>query len=63
MRQLQQSHPSAQIVVQSILPTRSTRFSNERILQLNQKLESIAQQENALFLDIWQTPSVTCTPT
>ncbi len=52
VRRLQQSHPSAQIVVQSILPTRSTQFSNERILQLNQKLEAIAQQENVLFLDL-----------
>lgn len=50
---LQQTHPQAQIVVQSILPTRSANFSNHRITQLNQQLEELAFQNNAFYLDLY----------
>lgn len=50
---LQQTHPQAQIVLQSILPTRSARFSNERIVQLNHQLEDLAFQNHAFYLDLY----------
>ncbi|MBD2020417.1 lysophospholipase [Leptolyngbya sp. FACHB-36] len=53
MQRLQRVHPKARIVVQSILPTRSSAISSQRIWQLNQQLASIAQQQNALYLDLF----------
>jgi lysophospholipase L1-like esterase len=53
INQLQLTHPQARIVLQSILPTRSMRFSNERIGQLNQQLEAIAEQNNISYLDLY----------
>lgn len=59
IQRLQKAHPQAQIIVQSILPTRSAKFSNERIVALNQKLEAIAQQDNAVFLNLFAAMSDT----
>ncbi len=53
MRRLRQTHPSAQIVVQSILPTRLDRIPGDRVARLNQRLATIARQENAQYLDLY----------
>ncbi len=60
---LSQSHPQAQIVVQSILPRaaesnwegrdRLLAIPNQRIQQLNQQLEVIARQSGVYFLDLY----------
>lgn len=52
VRRLQQRHPRAQIVLQSILPTRSHLIPNDRIAGLNQQLSTIAQRSGALYLDL-----------
>lgn len=53
MARLKQSHPTARIVVQSILPTRSLPISNQQIQQLNQQLAVIARQTGVTFLDLY----------
>jgi lysophospholipase L1-like esterase len=53
MRQLKQTHPRAQIIVQSILPTDVSIPFGDRVWWLNQELESIAVQEGAFFLDLY----------
>jgi lysophospholipase L1-like esterase len=53
MRRLKQSHPQAQILVQSILPT-STDISNNRIRQINRRLARIADQEGVQYLDLYR---------
>jgi lysophospholipase L1-like esterase len=53
IRSLRQAHPKAQIVVQSILPTRLEKISNKRIRHLNAQLAVIAKQEKANYLDIY----------
>jgi lysophospholipase L1-like esterase len=63
MRYLRDTHPNAEIVVQSILPhagshaswqgrDRLATLSNDRIRQLNQKLAAIATTEKVRFLDL-----------
>jgi lysophospholipase L1-like esterase len=52
MRQLRQTHPRAQIIVHSILPTRLAALPTERIHRLNQNIEAIAYQENVNYLDL-----------
>ncbi len=51
-RQLRQNHPQAQLIIQSILPTRATAISNQRIRNLNQQIAQIAQQEGAAYLNL-----------
>lgn len=58
VRRLKATHPQAEIVIQSILPTRLTEIPNDRIGKINQKLAAIAREEgvrymnlNALFAD------------
>jgi lysophospholipase L1-like esterase len=58
VRHLKTTHPQAEIVIQSILPTRLTEIPNDRIGKINQKLAAIAREEgvrymnlNALFAD------------
>ena len=64
VRSLKESHPKAQIVMQSILPHAGTKATWEgrdhlraipesRIQDLNRELEAIAQQENVYFLDLY----------
>jgi lysophospholipase L1-like esterase len=64
MRSLRKSHPTAQIVVQSILPhgveqvtweskEKLLAISNSRIRQLNQQLEGIAKKEGVKYLDLY----------
>jgi lysophospholipase L1-like esterase len=51
--QLQYRHPQAQIVVQSILPTRMAWLPSDRAERLNQQLVAIAQQANIQYLDLY----------
>jgi len=51
-RRLRQTHPQAEIIVQSILPTRTTTLSNDRIRNLNRQIILIAQQEGASYLNL-----------
>lgn len=63
IRDLDRTHPQAQIVLQSILPhakasnwegrDRLLRVPNQRIEALNQQLEQIARQEGVYFLDLY----------
>jgi len=52
MRQLRQTHPRAQIIVHSILPTRLAALPTERIHRLNQHIAAIAHQENVNYLNL-----------
>ncbi|MBF2064636.1 MAG: lipolytic protein G-D-S-L family [Calothrix sp. C42_A2020_038] len=52
VRRLRQEHPMTQIIVQSILPTRLSTISNNRIRSINQKLALIAKEEGANYLNI-----------
>ncbi|MBW4612895.1 MAG: G-D-S-L family lipolytic protein [Desmonostoc vinosum HA7617-LM4] len=52
LRNLRQTHPKAQIILQSILPTRLPTISNSRIRHLNTQLALIAKQEGANYLNI-----------
>ncbi|MBW4677043.1 MAG: G-D-S-L family lipolytic protein [Desmonostoc geniculatum HA4340-LM1] len=53
VRRLRQTHPQAQIIVQSILPTRLPKISNSRIRHINTQLAQIAKQEGANYLNIY----------
>jgi lysophospholipase L1-like esterase len=53
VRRLKRTHPQAQIVVQSILPTRTAAVPGNRVGQLNQRLAAIAQEDGAAFLDLY----------
>ncbi|NJP10584.1 MAG: lysophospholipase [Leptolyngbyaceae cyanobacterium RU_5_1] len=53
LSRLRHSHPQTQIVIQSILPTRTVALSRVRIGQLNQQLAAIAQQNGAFYLDVY----------
>ncbi|HEY9635978.1 MAG TPA: GDSL-type esterase/lipase family protein [Coleofasciculaceae cyanobacterium] len=52
VRRLYLNHPQTQVILQSILPTRVTAISNERIRNLNQQIAVIAQQEGAGYLNL-----------
>lgn len=52
LRHLRQDHPQAQVIVQSILPTRFAAIPNSRIRKINAQLAEIAQQEGVSYLDI-----------
>jgi lysophospholipase L1-like esterase len=53
MRRLHQKHPGAEVMVQSILPTRYAAIPSSRIRGLNQRIAAIAQQEGASYLDLY----------
>lgn len=59
LRRLQQTHPKAQRVIQSVLPTNlpshllSFSIPNPRIRYLNNQLAVLAETENAYYLDIY----------
>ncbi len=53
MRQLQKDHPQAEIIVQSILPTRFASIPDRRLRYLNQQLETITIQEGVSFLNLY----------
>lgn len=50
---LQEMHPNARIIVESILPTRSHRIPNARIAGINAQLKAIAQRASAGYLDLY----------
>ncbi len=52
MGHLRRDHPQAQVVIQSILPTRLATVSNDRIRYLNEQIAAIAEQEGANYLDL-----------
>lgn len=52
IQRLRSTHPQAQIVVQSLLPTRSVPISNQQITQVNRELRTIAHQNGAVYLDL-----------
>jgi lysophospholipase L1-like esterase len=52
IQHLRQRNPQAQIVLQSILPTRSPQIQNDRIARLNPWLAIIAQRQGAYYLDV-----------
>ncbi len=52
VRKLQRQHPNAQIILQSILPTRFAALPSQRIYRLNQDLAAIALAEGAQFMDL-----------
>jgi lysophospholipase L1-like esterase len=54
MRSLRQTHPKAQIVVQSILPTSLPTISNQRIRHLNTQLALISKQEKVTYVNIYK---------
>jgi lysophospholipase L1-like esterase len=54
VQRLQAQNPRAQIVVQSILPTRTRAIDNRRIAQLNSWISTIAQRNSVAYLDLHQ---------
>jgi len=50
---LRQTHPQAQIIVQSILPTRVSIQSSDRIHHLNEQIAAIAVQQQANYLNLY----------
>jgi lysophospholipase L1-like esterase len=52
MQRLQQAHPQAQIIVNSVLPTRLAAIPSDRTLPLNQKISQLAEQEGVGFLSL-----------
>ncbi len=64
VRYLRRNHPRSKIILQSILPhseqqatwegrDRLLEIPNQRIDKLNQRLESIAKQEDIIYLDLY----------
>ncbi|HBB34900.1 MAG TPA: acylhydrolase [Cyanobacteria bacterium UBA8803] len=53
VRRLRLNHPKAQIIVQSILPTRLSAISSDRIYYLNQQIAVLTQQEGAGYLNLY----------
>jgi lysophospholipase L1-like esterase len=51
--QLQYRHPQAQIVVQSILPTRTAWLPSDRAESLNRQLAVLCKQTNVQYLDLY----------
>ena len=49
---LRQSHPTSQIIMQSILPVRSGKIANSRIRYINAQLAVIAKQQGVNYLNI-----------
>jgi lysophospholipase L1-like esterase len=52
IRQLREMHPRAEIVVQSILPTRRVEVPNNRIFNLNKQIAAISYEQGANFLNL-----------
>ncbi|WP_242541365.1 GDSL-type esterase/lipase family protein [Phormidium pseudopriestleyi] len=53
LRRLGQEYPGAQVVLQSILPTRLAQIPNRQIEWINQQLAAIARFEGASYLDLY----------
>ncbi|MBM0740265.1 lysophospholipase [Phormidium sp. CLA17] len=50
--QLRRTQPQANLIVQSVLPTRSVIASSDRIAQLNRQLRALSTRSGAYFLDL-----------
>ncbi|PMB00275.1 lipolytic protein G-D-S-L family [Fischerella thermalis CCMEE 5268] len=53
IRRLRQNHPESMIIVQSILPSRLSNISNNRIRTLNHQLALLAQKEGVNYLNLY----------
>ncbi|MFB2769669.1 GDSL-type esterase/lipase family protein [Pelatocladus sp. BLCC-F211] len=54
MQRLRQNHPDSMIIVQSILPSRWSNISNNRIRAINHQLALIAQKEGVNYLNLYK---------
>jgi lysophospholipase L1-like esterase len=54
IQRLKKQHPDAQIVVQSILPTRSRAIPNARIAKLNPLIKAVAQKQGVNYMNVHQ---------
>lgn len=52
IRRLRRTHPQAEVVMQSILPTRLAAIPSQRIRYLNRKIAMMAQNLGASYLDL-----------
>lgn len=52
IQSLRQSHPTSQIIMQSILPVRSGKIANSRIRYINAQLAVIARQQGVNYLNM-----------
>ncbi|MGP1375812.1 MAG: GDSL-type esterase/lipase family protein [Almyronema sp.] len=52
VQRLRQTHPQAQVVVHSILPTRLASLPSDRIQALNQQINAMTAQAGATFIDL-----------
>ncbi|NJR37611.1 MAG: hypothetical protein HC781_00730 [Leptolyngbyaceae cyanobacterium CSU_1_4] len=50
MQQLRQTHPQAQVIINSVLPTRLAAIPGDRTTFLNQKIAQLAEQEGVKYL-------------
>ncbi|MCU0552021.1 MAG: GDSL-type esterase/lipase family protein [Leptolyngbya sp. Prado105] len=53
LKRLRSMQPTTKIIVESILPTRTSRIPNDRIIGINQQLQELARQEGATYLDLF----------
>lgn len=57
MQRLHKAHPQAQVIINSVLPTRLASIPSDRVAQLNQKIAQLSQQESVSYLAL--APSFT----
>lgn len=50
MQQLRQTHPQAQVIINSVLPTRLAAIPSDRTVPLNQQIARLAEQEGVSYL-------------
>jgi len=52
MQQLRQTHPQAQVIINSVLPTRLVAVPSDRTSFLNQQIAHLAEQEGVRYLEL-----------
>jgi len=52
MQQLRQTHPQAQVIINSVLPTRLVAVPSDRTTFLNQQIAHLAEQEGVRYLEL-----------
>jgi lysophospholipase L1-like esterase len=50
MQRLRQTHPQAQVIINSVLPTRLANIPSDRTIPLNQQIARLAEQEGVSYL-------------
>lgn len=50
MQRLRQTHPQAQVIINSVLPTRLATIPSDRTIPLNQQIARLAEQEGVSYL-------------